>query len=99
MKIDWITFWISALACYRVTILIARDFGPLEIFKRMRSIPRYSKLLKCPFCVSIYVGSATAFLLWLGGYVEPWPMWICLSLSFSAVTIAADRVFTSDYNT
>jgi hypothetical protein len=92
----WLVFWIGALACYRVTVLITRCVGPYGLFKKLRSIDRCSKLLKCPFCVSVYVGAITAVGLWLAGYFEPWPMWIMIALAFSSVTIALDRTFTAD---
>jgi hypothetical protein len=98
MNITWIEFWISALACYRLTILISRCLGPWGIFKKLRSIDRCSKLLKCPFCVSMYVGALTCVGLYFAGYVMPLPTWIILSLAFSAITIMADRTFTSDHN-
>jgi hypothetical protein len=99
MKIDWITFWVSALACYRLTVLITRDAGPWQIFKRLRGIDRCSKLLKCPFCVSVYMGAAVCGALAISGYNLPIAMWFCLSLAFSAVSIALDRTFSADYQT
>lgn len=98
MKLNFLTFFIASLACYRVTVLITRCLGPWEIFAKLRAIDRCSKLLTCPKCVSIYAGASAAFGLWLAGYVEPWPNWIMLSLAFSAVTIILDRCFTFDYN-
>jgi hypothetical protein len=98
MKLDWITFWVSALACYRVTVLITRCLGPWDVFAKLRKIDRCSKLLKCPFCVSVYIGSFTTIGLWLSGFVMPLPMWIMLSLAFSAISIALDRTFTADHN-
>ena len=98
MRLGWLEFWVSAIACYRLTILISRDLGPWRVFKRLRTIDRCSELLKCPFCVSIYTGSLTTFILWLSGFVMPIGMWFLLALSFSAVTIALDRTFTADYS-
>lgn len=98
MKIDWITFWVSALACYRITVLISRDLGPFHIFKKLRSIDRCSKLLKCPFCVSMYTGPLTCVGLYFSGFVMPIPMWIILACAFSAITICLDRTFTADHN-
>lgn len=98
MRLGWIEFWISALACYRITVLITRCLGPWNLFGRLRAIDRCSKLLKCPFCVSIYVGSLCCLFLWLSGYVEPLAIWFFLSLAFSALTIILDRTFTADYN-
>jgi hypothetical protein len=96
VKLDWITFWVSALACYRVTVLITRCHGPWDVFARLRKIDQCSKLLKCPRCVSVYIGSMTALALWFSGFVMPVTMWFILSASFSAITIALDRTFTAD---
>ncbi len=94
MKLDFLAFFISAFATYRVTVLISRDVGPFSIFKKARE---HSKLLKCPYCTGIYVGALTCSGLWLSGYAMPWPMWIILSLSFSASSIILDRCFSADY--
>jgi hypothetical protein len=96
MKFDWITFWIAALACYRVTVFIVRDRGPFGVFARLRKVKLLSKFLKCPFCVSPYIGAVTAFGLWLAGYALSWSMWIFIAAAFSSVTIALDRTFSSD---
>lgn len=98
MKLSWLEFWVSALACYRVTILISRDLGPFSIFKKLRGIERCSKLLKCPFCVSMYVGPLTCLGLYFSGFSMPIGIWIILAAAFSAITIMADRTFTSDHN-
>jgi hypothetical protein len=98
MKIDWITFWIAALACYRITVLITRCLGPWDVFAKLRKIDRCSKLLKCPFCVSVWIGLFISLGLWLDGYVEPIPIWFCLSMALSGITIALDRTFTADHN-
>lgn len=96
MKIDWITFWIAALATYRLTVFVARDRGPFEVFKKIRSLPYLGTWAKCPFCVSPYAASLVCFGLWVSGYCEAWPMWILVALAMSAVTIALDRTFSSD---
>lgn len=98
MKLEWITFWIASFACYRGTVLITRCLGPWDIFKRIRSIDRCSKLLTCPYCVSVYLGALTVYALYLCGLREPWPMSIMLAMAFSAVTIALDRTFSADHN-
>ncbi len=94
LKLDWLTFFVSAFACYRITVLISRDLGPFGICKKLRE---HSKLLKCPYCTSVYVGSLITIGLWLSGFVMPFAMWCILSLAFSGATIALDRVFTADY--
>jgi hypothetical protein len=98
MKVGWLEFWIAALACYRITVLISRCLGPWGVFRHLRSIDRCSKLLKCPFCVSIYVGAFCSLALWLSGFQEPLTIFVLLSLAFSGITIALDRTFTADHN-
>jgi hypothetical protein len=95
---NWLWFWIGALTTYRLTILIVRDLGPWGVFKKLRSFDRCSKLLKCPFCVSPYMGSLVSLGFWLSGITAPIVIWFCLPFAFSAITIALDRTFTSDYN-
>lgn len=96
MKLDWLTFWVAGIACYRLTVLITRCLGPWDIFKRLRSIDRCSKLLKCPLCVSVYMGGLVSFLLYLSGFQMPLPTWFLISLAFSGISIALDRIFTAD---
>ncbi len=94
VKLDFLTFFVSAFATYRVTILISRDLGPWRIFARLRD---KSKLLKCPYCTSVYVGSLVTVGLWASGFVMQWPMWIILSFGLSASSIILDRCFSADY--
>ncbi len=94
MKLDFLTFFVSAFACYRLTVLISRDVGPWGIFKKARE---HSKLLKCPYCISVYMGSLTCAALWISGFVMPFAMWCILSLSFAGATIILDRCFSADY--
>ncbi len=94
VKLDFLTFFVSAFACYRVTVLISRDVGPFGICKKARE---HSKLLKCPYCTSVYVGSLITVGLWLSGFVMPFGMWCILSLAFAGATIVLDRCFSADY--
>lgn len=97
MKLDWLIFWFSGFATYRLTVLIARDLGPFEIFKWLRSTKRLGGLASCPYCVSVYTGSLVSLGLWYSGILMPIAMWAILSLSFSAISIILDRCFSSDY--
>jgi hypothetical protein len=93
----WLFFWIGAIATYRITVLITRDLGPFGIFKRLRSI---NEFWKCPFCVSPYVASFIAIAVHLSGdFRFSVVLWILFVFSWSGITIALDRTFTSDYNT
>lgn len=93
-------YWlIGAMATYRLTVLIVRDAGPWQIFKKLRSIDRCSKLLKCTYCTGIWAGFVIALAFYLGGVNEPLVLWPCISLSFSAFSVICDRTWTADYST
>jgi hypothetical protein len=96
---DWLTFFIASLACYRVTILICRCLGPFRIFQRLRLIEAFSDFLRCVFCVSIWIGGLTCVALYLAGWRQMFALWVLDVFAFSAVTIALDRVFSSDHVT
>jgi len=94
MKLDFLTWFVSALCCYRLSVLISRDIGPFGICEKLR---KHSKLAKCPYCTSVYMGSLVAIGLYFSGFVMPFITWCILSLSLSASSIVLDRCFTSDY--
>ena len=102
-SLDWFIFWLSSLACYRITILFARDIGPFGIFKRLRSGYYSGTFFSCPYCVSVWSGALTAFALYLSGFsyspFQAFTFWIIVALAFSAVAIALDRMFSSDHTT
>lgn len=89
-------WFIGALACYRLTVLIARDAGPWRIFSRLRENDRYSKLLKCPYCVSVWCGALVATFQFYCG-IETGMILLLIVFSYSAIAICADRIFTSDH--
>lgn len=91
-------FIICSLACYRATVLIARDAGPWRIFARLRQQDRYSKLLKCPYCVSVWVAIFIQTAVYLSGVNDSFVVCVLLVLSYSAIAIALDRVFTADHS-
>jgi len=94
MKLDFLTWFICALTCYRLTVLVSRDIGPFGVFHNLR---KHSKLLKCPYCMSVYTGAFVSLGLFIDGISMTIPMWFILSLSFSAVSIVLDRCFSADY--
>lgn len=89
-------FILGCLASYRLSVLVVRDAGPWGVFARLRKVTRLSKLLSCIFCVSVWVGAAVEAALYLSGIRDIPVVAGCIALSFSAVTIALDRVFSSD---
>lgn len=92
-------FILAALACYRVTVLIARDAGPWNIFIRLRKMTRLSKLLSCPFCVSIWVALAIEIAFYFSVQKDLVMVSGFIVLGLSAISIILDRVFTSDHFT
>lgn len=94
MKLDFLTWFVSAFCCYRLTVLVSRDLGPFGVFAKARE---YSTMLKCPYCTSVYVGSLVSIGLYFSGFTMPFVMWFILSFSLSGATICLDRIFTADY--
>lgn len=99
MNFSFLEWLIGCMATYRIVVLVVRDAGPFQIMKRLRSIDHCSKLLKCPYCVGIWAGIIIALAFYVGGVNEPLVLWPCISLSFSAFSVMADRTWTSDYST
>lgn len=83
-----LTAWTLALA--RVTRLINADeiTDPLRIWVMHKTgvESRWSYLIQCPWCVSLWLGMATAWLPLSTVDTDPWWMWPILSLAGSHVT-------------
>jgi hypothetical protein len=90
-------FILSALACYRLTVLVTRDAGPFRMFARIRGLS--PKWLGCPFCFSITAAFLIAVGFFFAGNRDSWVITACQILAMSAVTIMLDRVFTADHKT
>lgn len=96
---NWWYLILGGLATYSMTVLIVRDAGPWKIIKRIRELDRYSKLLKCPFCVSVWIAGFVNLAYFLIG-IETNLVILFLSLfAMRAISIMLDRAFTSDYQT
>lgn len=91
----WFILLLGGLATYRATILVTKDIGPFRIFERLRKLS--PKWLGCPFCFSITAGILVVLGLLCSGIDTKPVVWIFFVLAFSAISIMADRVFTSDY--
>jgi hypothetical protein len=96
--VDWLTFWIAALATCEICVLIARSSGPFRIFARAREAAvkrslQLDKLLRCPMCLGPWVATPVVLTLVWGGQVG-W--WILFGFALAALVTAYDRVFTSD---
>lgn len=91
-------FLMLSLACYRLTVLIARDAGPFGVFKRLRAW-KWMHVLSCPYCVSVWIGALLVLLFHFTYARQPALLLACESFALSAVTIMCDRIFTSDHQT
>lgn len=89
-------FIILSLACYRLTVLVARDSGPFDVFKKARArVP----MLGCPFCVSVWIGIILQTTYAFTVKVDTLIVAACTALALSSVSIILDRCFTSDFKT
>lgn len=90
-------FVVAALACFRVTVLISRDAGPYRIFAKLRKNDRYSKLLRCPYCVSMWIAAFIVAGFWACGTRLNPVMTACMVFALSGIAIILDRSFSSDH--
>ena len=80
---------IMALACWRLSNLLANETGPKYIFESLRSWcrechPEIHRGLECEWCVSVWVGTG----LTIGLAVMGWSIiWLCLPFALSTCTI------------
>lgn len=70
-EMNWLILLISALATYRLSLMLSSEEGPLAIFARMRrKVPPKTnpgRGIRCFMCWSVWIAAAVAFyLLWLG---------------------------------
>ena len=68
MNLDYVlTFSFVALAVYRMSIMLSTEAGPWDMLARLRDkagqATMLGKLIRCPFCLSIWFGLAGAFVL------------------------------------
>jgi hypothetical protein len=82
-----VRFALSALAVYRVAFLIAREDGPWDVFRRLRSSAAKSaagRLVACVNCLSVWIALPLAAFVgssWIEQLVAWW------ALSGAAVVI------------
>jgi len=74
-------FALSALAVYRASLLLAREDGPFDVFRRLRSAAKGTaagRLMACVNCVSIWVALPLAWFV-ANSWVERIVVWWALS--------------------
>ena len=73
----WIRLVVAALATWRLTTMLWYEFGPLDVFLRLRTLvgahehpPRgfWASLFACYWCLSVWVGLGCALVAWLWWY-------------------------------
>jgi hypothetical protein len=84
-----VRFALSALAVYRLAIVVAREDGPWDVFRRVRASVRDSaagRLVTCFNCLSVWM--AVPFALFVGtSWVERVVAWWAIS----GAAVLADR--------
>jgi uncharacterized protein DUF1360 len=74
---SWLRFLMAALATWRVTHLLAREDGPVDLVARLRvrlGQGLFGRLMDCFYCLSVWVALPLALLVCqeLGGTVLAW---------------------------
>lgn len=91
-------FALASLACYRLTVLFSRDAGPFKVFSKLRALKGgIGPLFGCPYCISIWCAGAIEAGFYLSGVHDLPIVMLLIVLALSAVSIALDRIFTSDH--
>jgi hypothetical protein len=88
-----LSFWprlaLCALACWRVTHLLALEDGPAELVLRLRRHLGESwagRLMDCFYCLSIWVAMPLALLL-----ADGVPAWLLATLALSGAASLLER--------
>ncbi|HXV42416.1 MAG TPA: DUF1360 domain-containing protein [Anaerolineae bacterium] len=77
------------MATWRLSSLLANEDGPFGILASIRQAStRFTDLLICVWCVSVWIGLALALLYW---YSPALAFWLCLPFALSAGAIAWDK--------
>jgi len=85
-----VRFALSALAVYRVSLLVARENGPWDVFGRLRSAARATtigRLVTCVNCLSLWIALPLACFVG-SSWVERVVAWWALS----GAAVLMDRV-------
>lgn len=100
------SFFLLALAVWRISSLLVNENGPFDIFQRLRfsvgvrwhgasSVPEteLAKVFLCLWCMSFWVGLLIALLFfWLPAFT----LFCLMPFALSAVAIVIDKLISSD---
>lgn len=97
-------FIILGLAVWRLSSLIAREEGPMQILDRFRYfagvryaddgvyfLNNFAKGISCPACLSVWIGAiaSVAYLLFNSSIVYTGVVW---ALALSAIAVIVDEI-------
>ena len=93
---SWFILVLGSLATFRISHLMVKERGPLDVFERIRkAVPggrgSVKDWLSCIWCFSLTASALVCVILWLGGYVLEWDYWILHWLAFSSVSLLVNK--------
>lgn len=75
-----VRFTLSALVVYRLSILLAREDGPWQMFRRVRvagGASSFGRLVSCVNCLSVWISLPLAFFVgtsWVERLISWWAL-------------------------
>lgn len=98
MNLTPLEFIVAALATYRLSLLVSKEYGPFGMFHKLRNAPPKksdtAKWLECLFCFSMTASAVVCACLWLAGTRQHYAEWFVLWTALSAVAICLNQHFT-----
>lgn len=94
---NWFHLLLGSLVTYRLALLVAKESGPMFVFRKLRRLPEPKSSLKeglqCVWCQSIWFAAPVTGYFWWLGVVEPLetPLWW---LGMSSLAIFYNQAFT-----
>lgn len=88
---------LGSLVTYRLALLVAKESGPMFVFRKLRRLPEPKSSLKeglsCLYCTSVWLAAPVTGYFWWLGVVElrEMPLWW---LAMSALAIFYNQAFT-----
>lgn len=89
---DFLHFFLGALAVHRLSLLVSKEKGPFFIFRKLREAPpKKGSLddgLKCFLCCSVWFSKPVTAFYWWQGLIEPaWTPVYWLAFSSAAILL------------
>lgn len=94
---NWFYLLLGSLVTYRLALLVAKESGPMFVFRKLRRLPEPKSSLKeglsCQWCLSVWASApVTGYFVWLGVVeAREMPLWW---LGMSALAIFYNQAFT-----